>query len=347
MRSFILPFWLVAIFAMPQIALSQTKIIPNDGWVKIYFESIDKLTKRLGFKPLSLVKIKPGDLEVRIWSGFGIQGSDGTIIQRISNKWSAFSLDDPQGTRRTDGKIVPPNAKKAPENIDWAKIWEQMERAGIKTIKDNSEIPHCSAILDGIGWVVEIAEANYYRTYMLSNPQLDRSEDGDKLLGIVAILAKAFGGSSVFDPAKLPAGEETIVPSFASDALISGESLGLEYKIGVIPNQDSVIHIPSETILSEGTSLIFPQCSDSNLPPLLRYTMKNYPEGSVVLEIFIQPDGSVVAAKALSGPALPAMYSLKAALNWKFKPLIDGNKIRQTVFSIRYQKKLMPYPWIK
>jgi hypothetical protein len=66
--------------------------------------------------------------------------------------------------------------------------------------------------------------------------------------------------------------------------------------------------------------------------------MKNYPEGSVVLEIFIQPDGSVVAAKALSGPALPAMYSLKAALNWEFKPLIDGNKIRQTVFSVRYQK---------
>jgi hypothetical protein len=344
----ILQIFLAPTFAVPQS--SQTRIIPDAGWVKIYFESIDKLTKRLGFKPLRSIEIKPGDLEVRIWSGFGIQGSGGTIIKRIAGKWSAFTLDDPEGTRGVNGRAIQPNTKKAPKSIDWAKAWEQMELAGIETIKDESEIPKCSEVLDGISWVIEIAKPGYYRTYMQGNPQIARSEDGDKLLHVIAILAMAFGGSSIYDLDKLPKGEEEIVPVFSADISITGDRLGLrangsEYKVGDIPSEDSVMHLTPEDVLSQGVNLSFPQCYE--FPSPKRYLMRFLPEGTLIMEIFIQPDGSVSGAKALSGMPLLANDSLQAASRWKFQPITDSPKIRSTILSIRYQKKWVPYPWLK
>jgi hypothetical protein len=133
---------------------SPTRIVPDDVWVKIFFESIDNLTKRLGFKPLRAIVIQPGNLEVRIWTGFGISGQGGTIIKRVGGKWSGVILSDPRGTQMINGRYVEPSAKKAPSTIDWAQIWEKLERAGIEDIRDDSEIPHCQEVLDGVSYVV-------------------------------------------------------------------------------------------------------------------------------------------------------------------------------------------------
>ena len=88
----ILQLLLVTASAVAQPLSSQTRIVPDATWVRIYFEPVDKLAGRFGFKPLRSIAIKPGDLEVRIWSGFGISGFGGSIIKRIKNKWSVFSL---------------------------------------------------------------------------------------------------------------------------------------------------------------------------------------------------------------------------------------------------------------
>jgi len=134
---------LATTFAVAQTLSSQIKIVPDATWVRIYFESIDKLAGRIGFKPLRLIAIKPGDLEVRIWSGFGISGFGGSIIKRVENRWSAFSLFDPEHTQGVNGRYVEPSLTKGPHATDWAKTWEKLESAGIADIRDDSEIPHC------------------------------------------------------------------------------------------------------------------------------------------------------------------------------------------------------------
>ena len=338
-----------AAIAVAQSSSSQTRIVPDANWVKIYFESIDKLTKRLNFKPLRSIVIPPGDLEVRIWSGFGIQGFGGSIIKRTGNKWSAVSMYDPRHTQMINGGYVEANPKKGPKKTDWAMVWERMERAGIADIRDDSEIPNCSQILDGISYVVEIAKADFYRTYMVANPQLQRSEDGDKFLHVQSILAEAYGGTSTDDPARLPTGEDSIVASFSSDISVSSNPLGLrldgsEYKVGTIPPEDSIIRLASGEGLAQGISLFVPQCYERPKPQ--RY-IRRYLSGDVEMELFIQPDGSVSAAKALSGPPLLADETLQTALKWKFAPLTGSNKIRSTVISIRYKKEWVPFPWLK
>jgi hypothetical protein len=330
-----------------QSSSTPTRIVPDAVWVKIFFESVDKLTKRLGFKPLRAAVIKPGNLEVRIWTGFGISGMGGTIIQRVGDKWSAVTLSDPQGTRMINGKRVKPSSNKAPDTIDWAQTWEKLEYAGIENIRDDSEIPHCGAILDGVSYVVEIAKEKSYRTYMVANPQLQRSEDGDRFLHVISIIQEAFGGIPADDPAKLQSGEVRVVASFSSDTLVAVEPLGLksdgsEYKIGTIPPEDSIVHLTPEEGLAQALDIYAPQCQDFPIPQrYFRFT------GDVFMEVYIQPDGKVAAAKALRGHSALAVRTLEAALKWKFMPIADGNKIRQTEFSVRYKEAWVRFPWIK
>jgi hypothetical protein len=337
-----------ATIAIAQISSTSTRVVPDTIWVNIFFESIDKLAINLGFKPLRAIAIRPGDFELRIWTGFGISGLGGTIVRRIDHKWSAFILSDPQGTRRINGRYVEPSAKKAAESIDWARIWEKLEREGIENIRDDSEIPHCKAVLDGVSYVVEIAREDYYRTYMVANPQIQRSEDGDRFLHIMSIFRDAFGGTSADDLTKLPTGEVLTVASFSHEVTNSGNPLGRrfegsEYVVGTIPSEDSVIRVSPEEGYAQRINLFIPQCYE--LPVPQRY-IANQLEGEVVMELFIHPDGSTSAARALLGQPVLAENALRAALKWKFVPMNIGDKIRRTVISIRYQKKWVRYPWI-
>lgn len=340
----ILQLFLIQAFALWQPLPSQTRIVPDDGWVHVFFPSIDELAGRFGFKPLRSMEIQPGDLEVRIWSGFGLTGYGGSIIKRVGNKWSAVSMYDPQQTRKINGRYVEPSLKKRPDTIDWPAIWERLEQAGIAEIRDDSEISHCGVVLDGIAYVVEIAKANYYRTYMVGNPQIQRSEDGDRFLRILSILHEAFGESSTDDLANLPIGENRIVASLSTDTSVSGEALnGSQYSVGDIPPEGSVIRLTSEEGLAQGISLDIPQCHEWG-ELLRRY--KGIP-GKVVMALFIEADGTVSGAKALCGPHLLAIESLQAAMKWKFAPFTNSNEIRRAVLSIQYDKKWIQFPWIK
>lgn len=336
---------LITNIAVGQPLYSQTRILPDAGWVEIYFTSIDDLTRHLGLKPLRSAKIKTGDLEVRIWSGFGISGNRGLVIKRLRNRWSVFSLSDPQGTESINGIPVGPSIRSEPGGTRWAGIWGKMEQAGIAEIRDDSEIPHCSVVLDGISYVVEIAKADYYRTYMVGNPQIQRSEDGDKFLRVMSVLQKALGDKSRDKLADLPVGEEKIVGTLSSDTSGSGKALdGHEYTVGEIPQESSIVRLPTEEVLAQGISLHVPECqewSNNLLRRIQRVSAK------VVVELFIRPDGTVSAARALYGPSLLAVESLQAAMKWKFIPLTNSNEIRSTVVSLLYEKKWVQFPWIK
>jgi hypothetical protein len=342
-------FFLFLAAEIPMTFAAQKIIIPNNTWVKIYFEEIDRLAKIMKIKNLRSVRLQPEVLEVRVWWGFGISSNGGMVFKRVGKRWAAASMVDPRHTTSVNGRFVEPSVKQGPANTDWAQTWERLKQAGILDIKDDSEIPHCQQILDGICYVVEIAQPDFYRTYLVANPELQRSEDGDKFLRLLDIIQEAFGGQPTDPLAELPTGEEKAVASFSSEISISSNILGVrpdgsEYKIGNIPPENLLLRLAPEEVLAQGINLDFSQCSE--LPVPWRY-IALLAEGEVVMDLFIGPDGSVAAAKAISGTHVLAENALRAASKWKFKPLNDSEIIRNTRLSIRYQKKWVPFPWLR
>src|SRR5436190_4099554 len=164
------------VFAVDPLA-GQTKIVPDDTWVNLYFEEIDQFSEQMGLKPLRTIALEPGDLELRVWKGFGIAGSNGYAVSRVRGKWSANAM--------VQLPYQQAHFNKVPHSTDWANMWADLQRGGIADIRDDSEIPKCTQVLDGVSYVVEIARAGFYRTYMVRNPQSVRSEDGDKFLHLL------------------------------------------------------------------------------------------------------------------------------------------------------------------
>jgi hypothetical protein len=105
-----------------------------------------------------------------------------------------------------------------------------------------------------------------------------------------------------------------------------------------------IIRLPTEEGLVQGISLHVPECqewSNNLLRRIQRVSAK------VVVELFIRPNGTVSAGRALYGPSLLAVESLQAAMKWKFIPLTNSNEIRSTVVSFLYEQKWVQFPWIK
>lgn len=170
--------------------------IPNASWVRILFEtpdlaskSIDEITKDAGLSKLRTVKLPEGDLEVRIWVGFGVNGVDGLILRRSAQQWSALHL---HGMAETPPL---PNVKEelGPPKSGWEKTWLRLTEAGILTLPDASEKDCNTYINDGTSYVVEINKNRIYRTYMYDNPDHARCEDARKVLQIGEILGEEFG----------------------------------------------------------------------------------------------------------------------------------------------------------
>ena len=174
---------------------------------KDFFPSIDRLTERMGFAPLRSKELQSGDLELRVWSGFGLGGNTGRIMCKTGDTWSAFIYSESNSVlKKWDAesnsyKIVEPKVVNIKNTTDWSDLFEKLESAGFFDIRDDSEIKHSFGVGDGIGYVVEIAKPGYYRTYMVNNPQILQSDDGDKFLRILSILSEAFTQTPSVEPA--------------------------------------------------------------------------------------------------------------------------------------------------
>jgi hypothetical protein len=325
--SLVLLLFLSATLAIPQQLPSQTRIIPNANWVRIYFGTIDVLAEQFGFKPLRSIELPPGDLELRVWSGFGLGGDSGRIIKKTGNTWSAISMYDPQRTQSVNGKFVEPSSKKMLNTTDWSALWEKLERAGIADIRDDSEIPHSGLVMDGISYVVEIAKAGYYRTYMLNNPETQRSEDGDKFLRIHYILSTAFKERAAGGTISCVSKESSSKPS---SPLSSAWTYASTYASGPISKDLRESRVSAEQTLMQAITLNpLPKCEDT-----LPATPVKPKSSDVDIELLINPDGSVMAARSIDGPSGQSWANW--ALKWLFARSTDQNPIRRTVLTIQF-----------
>jgi len=290
-RGFVLAIAAAMLSALARAQESaQTKIIPDAHWVKIYFDSVDRLTARMKMKPLRTARLGADDIELRVWEGFGLGPLTGYVMKRSAGKWSA------RASRQRSKNSA--DTLKVPTATDWASVWGQLQQAGLSNIRDHSDNPTCAIVLDGVGYVVEIAQGNSYRTYLVSNPQAARTEDGDRFLALLPVLLEAFGQKSWVDVASLPTREiQTVTSVVAEKPATLVTPTPWKSESGQSVNAVAEVALSSEQALAQAVNLRTPTCSE--LPVVLRRLGFSGEAGDVAVEVLIDPSGGVRGVRAL------------------------------------------------
>jgi len=327
---------------------ARTDVIPKDTWVDIYFDEINRVADQAHIKSLRSASIEPGDVEFRLWAGFGLTRLRGYILKRQKGVWSARSIAN-QSDRSS--KVV-----QEPASKDWNLIWASLEAGGVRDIADRPRgFPSCSvSVLDGIGYVAEIADTERYRTYLVDNPVAIRSSDGDRFLRLLAVLYHAFGQGTQYEIPDLADGETRILGTVTDDppsqfrALVSSWT-STPGKAVVAPAD---LQLSAADALAQGRGLNVESCP--YLPGVQSFARGELPmytgaldlPADVSVEIKIEADGHVSAARVIAGHLTLRQDTTRQALDWTFGPFTDG-RTRSAVLTVKYRRERVSYPWLK
>lgn len=182
------------------------KDVPNESWVKIYFEGVlietvdngeqlknkkigglDEFAAANGFPILKETFLPENDLEARVWVGFGKYQTDGFILKRRSGNWSATVLKEMLCHLENKGKYELP-----PPKSGWNEMWEMLVDAGILVLPDSSKLKNDYGVIDGKSYVVETNFDSSYRTYHYGNPDELEFKEAEQMVKIGQIIADEF-----------------------------------------------------------------------------------------------------------------------------------------------------------
>ena len=162
-------------------------VIPKAPWERIFFQSINERAS-IAKLPSLRTALPKGDLELRIWNGFGLTPLQGFVLRRSSGKWSAIHLNgiNPRLPRDQYEKELG-----APKT-GWNECWTKLLDMEILSLPDAYGIECSTLMFDGMSYVVEINHQNTYRTYMYDNPSFAKCEQAKKMITIGNIVAEEF-----------------------------------------------------------------------------------------------------------------------------------------------------------
>ncbi len=165
----------------------------NLTWEDIYFEEIIKREKASKLGRLKSKSFLKDNLEVRIWSGFGLSLLKGFVLKRTAGEWTAEDLDWEVFENRKGKRVI----KQVDRKLDvpksgWDAAWQRLVDAGILTLPDAEEINCSSVSPDGTSFVVEYKLKNTYRTYLYDNPNPAKCDEAKRMLEISKIIAEEF-----------------------------------------------------------------------------------------------------------------------------------------------------------
>ena len=164
-------------------------VIPHAGWEPIFFRGINSVARLSGQTDLRKTSLAEGDVEVRVWRGFGLEPLEGITLRRIGDRWSATYV-------KADNYYEPEKAERRelhPPKSGWEAVWQRLTKAGILTLPDGAEV-NCSVDgLDGMAFVVETNASNTYRTYKYGNPMLAECKEAKRVMEIGDTLYQEFG----------------------------------------------------------------------------------------------------------------------------------------------------------
>jgi hypothetical protein len=144
-------------------------------------------------RPLRSTVVPGGDLEVRVWSGFGIMLLEGFVLRQSGGRWSAVDLGW-SSTRDRKGKnrVATKDRKLAEPDAGWEPAWRRPTDAGLLTVprREKTDCPDVATV-DGISYVIEFKTNGRYRNYMYDNPE-GVCDAERQVLQIIAIVAEEF-----------------------------------------------------------------------------------------------------------------------------------------------------------
>src|SRR5205823_5300489 len=137
--------------------------------------------------PLKTANQAQGDVEVRVWYGFGLIALEGFVIKRNNNQWSAFHLKaDHYSTVYT--KRVARIQLAAPKS-GWEQCWVRLVNAGVLSLPSGTEGPDP----DVEAFYVETMDSGTYRNYEYITPQYSDTSNAKRMLAIGDIISDEFG----------------------------------------------------------------------------------------------------------------------------------------------------------
>ena len=177
------------------------RVMPAGRWESTAFIIINRHTAAANLADLRTVPLAGGDIEVRVWVGFGIFGEDCLILRRAAGQWSGFHL---HGMAWQAPPVQSKSALAAPRS-GWERAWERLEGAGILALPDAEAVQCNSGGLDGTHYIVEISANATYRTYKYSNPDSPKCREAGQMMEIGGVIAEEFNlpeftASHTFEP---------------------------------------------------------------------------------------------------------------------------------------------------
>ena len=209
--------WVAAPASPAQIVGSNVDSIPNDSWVRIYFDHFDQGAKAAGLAPLRESALPAGEREVRLWTQVEIgvpkqlyrfTERGGRVRGEVVEYWSLergdFADERPGETMhdlmlytlrgRCDHFTTSADAAACRARFrrepSWAAVLRAAESHGLWSLPDPSVLPKENTIgIDGWTMVVELRDGPRYRTYRYHNPGSHPQWASDaQASGIVGVL---------------------------------------------------------------------------------------------------------------------------------------------------------------
>jgi len=124
---------------------------------------IDQLTSLSNLAELRKVRLRKGDIEVRVWRGFGLGLLEGVLIKREGGEWYGLHIREiiDQYAEVQSVALV----QLSGPNGGWESFWGKLVDKGLLQFPLTPENECERKYIDGILYVVEINQNGTYRNY--------------------------------------------------------------------------------------------------------------------------------------------------------------------------------------
>lgn len=172
-----------------QRRLEMQSTVQKKAWEPIFFKEINRRARLAKLSDLRRANLSKDDIELRVWIGFGLIPLEGFIIKKRHGQWSALLLRSisPHLARHDYQQTL-----LAPKS-GWEPFWQRLIEKGVLTLPDSIELEGGVTVPDGESFVVETNTGGSYRTYLYSNPHLQKWPEARTITEIVQSLLDEFG----------------------------------------------------------------------------------------------------------------------------------------------------------
>jgi len=110
-----------------------------------------------GLPNLEAAALDSGEVEVRLWDGFGLSGIRGLILRRTGGQWQALRVEPGVNSH---GYQVHPIA----DRVSWGERWSEAVAAGLRHVEPWAERKDGLVARDGYAVVLELKESGRYQS---------------------------------------------------------------------------------------------------------------------------------------------------------------------------------------